>query len=126
VPVAHAYAGGTSVSSAAAVSSSAVTDLIAASEPAVNPYLLDSGGQQFAIRPGASTRIGRALDNDIVIGDASVSRHHASIEYRNGGFLLRDLGSHNGTWIGGQRVTEAPLGRGDALRLGDACFTFHA
>ena len=105
VPVAHAYAGGTSISSAAAVSNYAVTDPLAASEPAVSPYLLDSGGQQFAIRLGASTRIGRALDNDIVIGDASVSRHHASIEYRNGGFLLRDLGSHNGTWIGGQRVT---------------------
>jgi len=126
VPVAHAYAGGTSISSAAAVSNYAVTDPLAASEPAVSPYLLDSGGQQFAIRLGASTRIGRALDNDIVIGDASVSRHHASIEYRNGGFLLRDLGSHNGTWVGGQRVTEAPLGRGDALRLGDAHFTFHA
>ena len=126
MPVARAYAGGTSVSSAATVSSYAATDLIAASEPAVNPYLLDSGGQQFAIRPGASTRIGRALDNDIVVGDASVSRHHASIEYRNGGFLLRDLGSHNGTWLDGQRVTEAPLGHGDALRLGDARFTFYA
>jgi pSer/pThr/pTyr-binding forkhead associated (FHA) protein len=74
---------------------------------------------------GTSTRIGRATDNDIVVSDASVSRHHASIEYRNGSFVLRDLGSQNGTWLGGQRVTEAPLGGGDALRLGDASFTFH-
>jgi pSer/pThr/pTyr-binding forkhead associated (FHA) protein len=88
-------------------------------------YLRGAGGEQFSLRSGVTTRIGRALDNDIVINDRSVSRHHASIEYRNGGFVLRDLGSQNGTWLGGQQVTEAPLGGGDALRLGDARFTFH-
>jgi pSer/pThr/pTyr-binding forkhead associated (FHA) protein len=87
--------------------------------------LLNSGGQQFFLRPGAPTVIGRALDNDIVIGDPSVSRHHATIEFRDGTFVLRDLGSQNGTWLGGQRVTETSLGGGDALRLGDARFTFH-
>lgn len=91
-----------------------------------NPYLLNSDGQQFFLRPGVPTAIGRALDNDIVISDPSVSRHHASIEYRDGSFVLRDLGSQNGTWLDGQRVTEIPLSGGDALRLGDARFTFHA
>jgi pSer/pThr/pTyr-binding forkhead associated (FHA) protein len=93
--------------------------------PAPNPYLLNSGGQQFFLRPGGPTVIGRALDNDIVVSDPSVSRHHASIEFRDGSFVLRDLGSQNGTWLGGQRVTETSLGGGDALRLGDARFTFH-
>jgi len=93
---------------------------------AATPYLLDSGGQQFAVGSGTPTRIGRALDNDIVIGDASVSRHHAIIESRNGGFVLRDLGSRNGCWVGGVRVTETSINGGDALRLGEALFTFHA
>jgi pSer/pThr/pTyr-binding forkhead associated (FHA) protein len=125
-PMAPAHAGDNSIGSQAANTNSGVAGLTATPAVAGNAYLLDAGGQQFAVRPGEPIRIGRALDNDIVVGDASVSRHHASIEYRNGGFLLRDLGSHNGTWIDRQRVTEAPLGRGDALRLGDARFTFHA
>jgi pSer/pThr/pTyr-binding forkhead associated (FHA) protein len=125
-PVARAYAGGNSVSSPAATTNSAVAGSNSAPAVSANAYLLNAGGQQFALRPEAATRIGRALDNDIVVGDASVSRHHASIEYRNGWFVLRDLGSQNGTWVGGQRVTEAPLSRGDALRLGDVLFTFHA
>ncbi|MBV8453713.1 MAG: FHA domain-containing protein [Deltaproteobacteria bacterium] len=123
-PIAGADTSGNSIGSQAADTNSGVAGVNA--PPAVAAYLLNAGGQQFAIHLGEPTRIGRALDNDIVVGDASVSRHHASIEYRNGGFLLRDLGSQNGTWIGSERVTEAPLGRGDAFRLGDARFIFHA
>jgi len=89
-------------------------------------YLAGLNGNQFALRAGATTRLGRALDNDIVVTDASVSRHHATIEAVNGNFRLRDLGSQNGTFIGGKRVTEAPLGNGDSVRIGDAEFTFHA
>jgi pSer/pThr/pTyr-binding forkhead associated (FHA) protein len=125
-PVGRAYNGGHSIAHEAANIDSGAGGLAAAPVVAANVYLRDSGGQQFVLRPGATTRIGRALDNDIVVGDASVSRHHASIEYCNGGFLLRDLGSQNGTWVGGKRVTEAVLGSGDALRLGDMFFTFHA
>ena len=125
VPVTRGYAGGNSIGSDAAATNSAVDGLTPAAA-ADNAYLLDGGGQQFALRAGTATRIGRALNNDIVVSDASVSRHHASIEYRHGGFVLRDLGSQNGTWLAGQRVSEVSLGRGDALRLGDAVFTFHA
>ncbi len=89
-------------------------------------YLAGLNGDQFALRSGATTRLGRALDNDIVVTDASVSRHHATIEAVNGSFRLRDLGSQNGTFIGSQRVTDAPLGNGDSVRIGDAVFTFHA
>jgi pSer/pThr/pTyr-binding forkhead associated (FHA) protein len=123
-PAIRVYAGGGSASSEAATADSSVGGSVAAPEPA-RAYLVDAGGHQLALRPRATTRIGRALDNDIVVGDASVSRHHASVEYANGGFVLRDLGSQNGTWLRGQRVAEAPLRRGDALRLGDASFTVH-
>jgi pSer/pThr/pTyr-binding forkhead associated (FHA) protein len=70
--------------------------------------------------------LGRAIDNDVVIADASVSRHHASIGPHNGGFALRDLGSQNGTFVGGQRVDGArPLANGDDVRLGDVPLVFH-
>ena len=88
-------------------------------------YLAGRNGDRFAIRPGATARIGRALDNDIVVADASVSRHHAAIEAVNGNYKLRDLGSQNGTFVGGARITEAALGDGDAVKIGDAEFIFH-
>ena len=72
------------------------------------------------------TRLGRALDNDIVINHSSVSRHHASIEAVNGAFELRDLQSQNGTFISDERVTQRPIADGDVIRLGQAPFTFRA
>jgi pSer/pThr/pTyr-binding forkhead associated (FHA) protein len=98
-----------------------------ASSPAsaARPRLVAGSGEQFNLAASTAIRIGRALDNDIVIDHASVSRHHASIECRNGDFVVRDLGSRNGTWIEGQRITEAMLGFGNSLRFGDAVFTFH-
>jgi pSer/pThr/pTyr-binding forkhead associated (FHA) protein len=88
--------------------------------------LVDATGKTYPIRVGAETRIGRATDNDIVLGDSSVSRHHAAIESVNGSFRLRDLGSQNGTFVRGERVNEAPLKNGDPVRVGDASFTFRA
>jgi pSer/pThr/pTyr-binding forkhead associated (FHA) protein len=124
-PVVRAYAGANAVAAASAGADSAFAGS-GAPPAATIPYLLNAAGQQFTLRAGSLTRVGRALDNDIVVADASVSRHHASIECRDGGFVLRDLGSQNGTWLEGRRVIEASLGGGDTLRLGDALFTFHA
>ncbi len=90
------------------------------------PRLVDGAGAHFPIRADQVTRIGRALDNDVVLNDASVSRHHASIESQNGAFHLHDLGSQNGTFVANQRVTVVRLKDGDALRLGDAAFVFRA
>jgi pSer/pThr/pTyr-binding forkhead associated (FHA) protein len=98
-----------------------------AADAADGPYLAGSNGDRFAIKAGADTQIGRALDNDIVISDASVSRHHALVEARNGAYVVRDLGSQNGTWIGGRRVgAEAAMTPGDPVKFGDAVFIFHA
>jgi pSer/pThr/pTyr-binding forkhead associated (FHA) protein len=89
------------------------------------PSLVDTSGQAYPVRSGAVTRIGRALDNEIVVSHSSVSRHHASIENSDGVFAVRDLSSQNGTFIGNRRVTEATrVSDGDALRFGDAEFTF--
>jgi pSer/pThr/pTyr-binding forkhead associated (FHA) protein len=97
----------------------------AAAMPPGQACLAGLNGDRYALRPN-TTRIGRALDNDIVVTDASASRHHATIEAVNGSYRLRDLGSQNGTYIGGARITQAPLGNGDSVRIGDAVFTFHA
>ena len=91
-----------------------------------NAMLVDASGKSFPVQPGKETKIGRATDNDIVLGDSSVSRHHAAIESSNGSFRLRDLGSQNGTFVRGERINDAPLRNGDAVRVGDASFTFRA
>jgi pSer/pThr/pTyr-binding forkhead associated (FHA) protein len=105
---------------------SAVTPPAVARGAGGAPCLARPTGERLLLRADTPTRIGRALDNDIVLEDASVSRHHAVIEARNGSHVLRDLGSQNGTWLAARRVSEAPLGPGDAIRLGDVNLTFHA
>jgi hypothetical protein len=62
--------------------------------------------------------VGRGLDNDIVLEDARVSRHHAQLRYKSRRFWLTDLGSTNGTFINGERVSESALSNGDAISLG--------
>ncbi|MBV8139542.1 MAG: FHA domain-containing protein [Deltaproteobacteria bacterium] len=115
------------VRASATAAASGLSSTVAAAAPALSgPCLIDSSGQRFALRPGAVTRLGRALDNDIVINHSSVSRHHASIEAVNGTFELRDLQSQNGTYVSDQRVTQRPITDGDLIRLGQAPLTFRA
>jgi len=63
--------------------------------------------------------VGRDADCDVSVVSRSCSRRHAIVEKTAGGWFLRDLGSANGTFLGGARVTEAPLSPGAALRFGD-------
>ncbi len=90
------------------------------------PHLIDSSGKRYALRSDAPTRLGRALDNDIVVSHPSVSRHHAEIAASDGSYVLRDMQSQNGTFLDGRPVTEARINDGDTIALGDAPFTFHA
>lgn len=63
--------------------------------------------------------LGRAADNDIVIDDAEVSRHHARLTLRGNDWVLEDLGSRNGTFVNGQRITGPVLLRpGSQVALG--------
>ena len=101
------------------------TRLAGANAKIDGPSLIDASGQAFPVRAGAVTHIGRALDNEIVVSHSSISRHHASIENSNGAFVVRDLNSQNGTFVGNRRVTEPTrVGDGEAVRFGDAQFIF--
>ncbi len=73
--------------------------------------------------PTQRLRIGRAADNDIVVSDLSVSRYHAELRRASrGGFEIVDSGSHNGTFLNGQRVTAAPVTEADLIGIGPATF----
>jgi hypothetical protein len=67
---------------------------------------------------GSRLTVGRGLDNDIVLDDASVSRHHAEITREGGRAQVRDLGSTNGTWVNARRVMANPIQPGDQLAFG--------
>ncbi|WP_413115114.1 FHA domain-containing protein [Streptomyces sp. CY1] len=72
---------------------------------------------------GRVMRIGRALENELVVSDLQVSRHHA--EFRalpDGRFEIRDLGSHNGTYVNGQPVRQQIIGPTDIVGVGHSTF----
>ena len=64
--------------------------------------------------------LGRDITNDIVINDPEISRKHARLTLQSGGYLLEDLGSTNGTFVDGKRVTGPHImGAGEVIMLGD-------
>jgi predicted component of type VI protein secretion system len=75
-------------------------------------------GQRWVIDQPLVT-IGRGSDCEIALPERQVSRHHAQIERENGGYLLRDLGSKNGTCVNGQEVRDRPycLKDGDEIQI---------
>ncbi|WP_327074995.1 ATP-binding cassette domain-containing protein [Kitasatospora purpeofusca] len=69
--------------------------------------------------PGRTVRIGRAPDNELVLEDLVVSRHHAELRtLPDGGHEIVDLGSHNGTYLNGRPVQRAPIGPADIVGIG--------
>jgi|APFre7841882724_1041349.scaffolds.fasta_scaffold03301_1 pSer/pThr/pTyr-binding forkhead associated (FHA) protein len=66
---------------------------------------------------GMRLTIGRATDCDVRLEDVAVSKHHAQIEVLGKDYVLRDLGSANGTSVNGQEVTRHLLQHGDLIRV---------
>ncbi|WP_236239316.1 FHA domain-containing protein [Streptomyces sp. CC228A] len=75
---------------------------------------------------GRVMRIGRALENELVVSDLQVSRHHAEFTaHPDGRFELRDLGSHNGTYVNGQPIAKSGtvvIGPNDIVGVGHSTF----
>ena len=67
---------------------------------------------------GPAMTIGRAPENDLVLDDKVASRKHCLIQQAGAAFRIKDLNSHNGTWVGENRILEAGLGFGETFRIG--------
>ncbi|CAG1769835.1 partial Transcriptional regulatory protein EmbR, partial [uncultured bacterium] len=88
---------------------------------------VNSSVSEFVLTEGATASIGRLETNDISIKEQHVSRQHAVINYRDGIFMITDLGSANGVFVNGERITEPfPLAHGDEIRLYVPALHFNA
>lgn len=82
--------------------------------------VLDRGadaGEMFALGDGITTA-GRNPDCDVFLDDVTVSRKHASIRETPDGYIIRDEGSLNGTYVNDHRISSALLRSGDELLIG--------
>ena len=70
--------------------------------------------------------IGRTMENDVVLPDPGISRQHLSIRDKGGAYILKDLGSSNGTLLNGRKVLEEVLKSGDVITIGGAKIRFEA
>ena len=80
------------------------------------PVQIDLGGHLIGI--------GRASDNDVIVDDPMVSRHHCQLRLQHGAYGFADLGSRNGSTVNGQPVSQVALGPGDLIRIGDTEIEF--
>lgn len=80
------------------------------------PVQFDLGGPLISI--------GRASDNDVIVDDPLVSRHHCQLKLQHGAYGFADLGSRNGSLVNGQPVNEVALGPGDRIRIGSTEIEF--
>jgi hypothetical protein len=93
-----------------------------ASEPSIIVYADDRPTKTMPVNK--RVRIGRQSDNDLVIPDPGVSRHHAEITNEGGSCTIRDLGSTNGTVVNGTVIREHRLDDGDRVTLGRTVVEF--
>lgn len=90
---------------------------------AADAFLIVQGRQHVPLdRP--VTRIGRRMDNDIVIDAPSISRQHAQIRWRQRYFVLYDVSRHGQTVVNGQPAREHILRSGDVIALSDVMLVY--
>ena len=83
-----------------------------------------TGGREYPLT--VMNGIGRAEENRICLSSPGISRKHAVINAAAGGFTIKDLGSQNGTYVNGQRVSETRLVEGDTVEVGSVKFVFRS
>jgi adenylate cyclase len=97
-------------------------------EPSLAPFLQfeEGDGREIPLIAGNVWKIGRGEQNAVVLTDGIVSRNHAMIQQLEGGeFYLIDMGSSNGSFLNGSRLTApAALRDGDRLCFGNSCLCF--
>lgn len=82
-------------------------------------------GREVEIYPGKTYTVGRGLDNDVVLTDIAVSRKHFDLRFEDGGWVVVDRGSGNGTIVNGN-IEDNPFGlaNGDVIEIGNTTFRF--
>ena len=81
--------------------------------------IIDGFGTGFSLKLQQETiTIGRGSENAVQIGDPKASRVHAEIHFINGNYLLKDLGSSNGTWSHDGSIDTLDLQDGSTFRIG--------
>jgi sigma-B regulation protein RsbU (phosphoserine phosphatase) len=82
-------------------------------------------GAQFKFDQSSVMTIGRGAAVGVALTDASVSRRHALVDWKDGAWGVSDLGSFNGTFVNGRRISQrVTLASGDALKIGSVLCTF--
>jgi pSer/pThr/pTyr-binding forkhead associated (FHA) protein len=84
-----------------------------------------NAGSRFMLE-GEVTRAGRHPDSDIFLDDITVSRRHAEFLRRGDTYVVRDVGSLNGTYLNRERIDENELGNGDEVQIGKFRLVFLA
>ena len=96
--------------------------------PATSALLLmqrgPSSGARFLLDADRTTA-GRSPDADIFLDDVTVSRKHVEFVREGGGYVVRDVGSLNGTYVNRTRIEQATLRPGDEVQIGKFRMTFH-
>ena len=64
-------------------------------------------------------KIGKAVDNNFIVNDPHVSRHHAQLIHKEEGWILEDLNSTNGTFVNGVQIVKKYVALTDSIKLGD-------
>ena len=83
-----------------------------------------NAGSRFLLDADVTT-VGRSPDSDIFLDDVTVSRRHAEFVRSSPGFLVRDVGSLNGTYVDRNLIQEALLSNGDEVQVGKYRLVFH-
>jgi hypothetical protein len=87
-------------------------------QPPASLHLISGAAGTVVQITSPLTSLGRELDNDLVIEDSRVSRHHAQILFQHNRYAVRDLGSTNPTFVNGRQVETSVLAPGDRISLG--------
>ena len=84
-----------------------------------------NAGSRFLLDADVTT-VGRHPESDIFLDDVTVSRRHAEFVREGGGFVVRDVGSLNGTYLDRERIDAAGLAGGDEVQIGKYRLVFLA
>jgi hypothetical protein len=120
----------------------AVPEIAEGAEPALSPAdqaavdALPPGSALLVVRRGPNsgarflldsdlTTAGRHPESEIFLDDVTVSRRHAEFVRSPGGFIVRDVGSLNGTYVNRERIDESSLTGGDEVQIGKYRLMYH-